>query len=301
MTTGERKNQGKGKVERCVIITGLSGAGKTAALNILEDQGFFAVDNLPPPLMPQLMEVLSGNNAATTHGVAVVIDIRGEELFEELFFSIEQLKETITDVKVLFLEASDDWLVRRYETTRRRHPLGKGLTILESVAKERLRLAVIRAIADITMDTSSLLPSDLRGYILSELGINDDPPTVIVSSFGFKNGIPKDCDYMFDVRFLPNPNYVPALKSLSGKDVPVQKYLEKIPEKRIFMERLESLLELILMQYDSTGKRQFHVAVGCTGGRHRSVAIAEQLAQYLSGRGHKVVLNHRDIDLDMKR
>ena len=284
------------RVGKCIIITGLSGAGKTTALNILEDQGFFAIDNLPSILLPQLMDVLSRNKSAVQYGVAIVIDIRGEELLGDLLSSMETIKKMVTDVKLLFLEASDDWLVRRYETTRRRHPLGRGVTILESVARERMKLEEIKGDADIVLDTSSLLLNDLRCRILSELHMDNAPPAVIISSFGFKYGAPKDCDYMFDARFLPNPNYVPELKNFSGKDAPVVEYLEKIPEKKIFLEKLENLLDFVLIQYNSTGKKQLHAAIGCTGGRHRSVAITEQIASHLEEKGHKVVVNHRDID-----
>lgn len=285
-----------GKVEKCFIITGLSGAGKTTVLNIFEDQGFFAIDNLPPALMPELMEVLSRNKSAVFSGVAIVVDVRGEELLNDLFFAIDTLKRNVLEVRMLFMEASDDWIIRRYETTRRHHPLGKGVTLLESVAKERQQLKRIRSKSDIILDTSSLLPNDLRGKILSALDMNEDPLSVIISSFGFKNGVPRDCDYLFDVRFLPNPNYVPELKKLSGQNIEIQNYLEKVPEKRIFIERLEALLEFILMQYERTGKKQVHIAIGCTGGRHRSVAIAEQLGLYFSDRGHRMTVNHRDID-----
>lgn len=283
-------------VNKCVIITGMSGAGRSVALKILEDRGFYAADNIPPILMPQLMEVLSGNAAAVETGVAVVVDIRGEALFEDLFAIVERLRGIVKDVRLIYLEASDDWLVRRYETTRRRHPLGKGVTILEGIAKERQRLVEIREHADIVMDTSSMLPSDLRSVLLTELGLNDDPLTVIVSSFGFKYGVPRDCDYMFDVRFLPNPNYVPELKKLSGEDLEIQNYLSRYPARRYLLDRLESLLDFVLTQYYNTGKKQVHIAVGCTGGRHRSVAIAVELSRYLSSKGLRSVTNHRDID-----
>lgn len=286
------------QVSRCIVITGMSGAGKSAVLRILEDRGFFASDNLPPIMMPEFLRVLSDNRAAVSNGVAVVTDIRGEGLLEDLFVSIDEIKKNVGDVKLLFLDAADDWLVRRYETTRRRHPLGKGVTIMESISKERRRLEAIKERSDIVMDTSSMMPGDLRSALLTELGMNDDPLTVIVSSFGFKHGTPKDCDYMFDARFLPNPNYVPELKKLSGCDRPVRDYLSKVSAKSFFMDRLISLTDFVLMQYDisNTGKKQIHIAVGCTGGRHRSVAIAEELSAALSDRGHKVVTNHRDIN-----
>jgi UPF0042 nucleotide-binding protein len=286
------------RVERCIILTGLSGAGKSTALKILEDRGFFAIDNLPPVLMPSLMKALSRNRSAVSMGVAIVIDVRGEDLLGDLLSSIKELEVTGANVTLVFLDASDDWLVRRFETTRRRHPLGEGITILEGIERERSKLYDIREQSDIAVDTSSLLPGDLRSIILSKLNLNDEPFTVIVSSFGFKNGIPKDCDYMFDVRFLPNPNYVPTLKKLSGRDVSVREYLDRIPEKHAFMDRLGSLMEFILKQYENTGKKQLHVAIGCTGGRHRSVAIAESLSKCVTDMGHVTVTNHRDIDLE---
>jgi UPF0042 nucleotide-binding protein len=282
-------------VSKCIIITGLSGAGKSTALRILEDRGFFACDNLPPILMPRLMEVLEGSESAVGVGVAVVIDIRGEGLLEDLFASIQTLRHLVRDVTLVFLDASDDWLVRRYETTRRRHPLGKGVTILEGIAKERRRLTVIRERSDIVMDTSSTMPNDLGNELLFELGVNDEPLTVVVSSFGFKYGVPRDCDYMFDARFLPNPNYVQELKKLSGRDAAVQEYLDRVPAKRHFIEHVKSLIEFVLMQYDNTGKKQVHIAFGCTGGRHRSVAVAEAVSAYLLRSGHKVATEHRDI------
>ncbi len=288
-------------VQKCVIITGLSGAGKSTALNILEDQGFYTIDNLPPSLLPQLLDVLANNSAAAQTGVAVVIDVRGESLLSDLFSTIDLLKGTLLQVRLIFLEASDNWLVRRYETTRRRHPLAGGLTLLEGVEKERESLELIRSHSDLILDTSSLLPGDLRAQLLMNLEMVNDPLTVIVSSFGFKNGIPRDCDFLFDVRFLPNPNYIPELHDLSGKDPEVQNYLEKFPERRIFLDRLVSLLELVLRQYENTVKKQVHIAIGCTGGRHRSVAIAEQLAIHLSAAGHRLVVHHRDIDKESKR
>lgn len=282
-------------VSKCIIITGMSGAGKSTALKILEDRGFFACDNLPPILMPRLMETLSGNRSAVGTGVAIVIDIRGEGLLEDLFASMEALKRLVQDVTLIFLDASDNWLVRRYETTRRRHPLGKGITILEGIAKERRQLAAIRERSDVVKDTSSMMPNDLRSELLTELGMNDEPLMVIVSSFGFKYGVPRDCDYLFDVRFLPNPNYVPELKKMSGRDTAIQEYLDRVPAKRYFIEHIESLMEFVLMQYDNTGKKQVHIAFGCTGGRHRSVAVAEAISAYLLRRGYKVAVDHRDI------
>jgi len=289
-------------VQQCIIITGLSGAGKSTALNILEDQGFYAIDNLPPSLLPQLMDVLERNSSAMRSGVAVVIDVRGEALLADLFSAIDILKKTLAQVKIVFLEASDSWLVRRYETTRRRHPLaGAGITLLEGVEKERASLEIIRSRSDLVLDTSSLMPGDLRARLLTSLEMVNDPLSVVISSFGFKYGIPKDCDFMFDVRFLPNPNYIPELHDLSGKDVEVKNYLERFPERRIFLDRLVSLLDLVLIEYENTVKKQVHIAIGCTGGRHRSVALAEQLALHLTKSGHRLAIHHRDIDKEAKK
>jgi UPF0042 nucleotide-binding protein len=284
-------------VKRCVIVTGLSGAGKTTALDILEDHGFYVVDNIPPSMLPQLVSVLSRNSAAVLEGAAAVVDARGGDLLFSVIPSLNELK-TALDVNVVFLDASDELLVRRFETTRRAHPLGGGDSILKSIARERAMLREVRAEADIVIDTSSLQPTDLRERLLRELNIGERQQTVIVSSFGFKNGVPSDCDYMFDVRFLPNPNYVPELKALSGKDPEIRAYLDATPQKTAFMLDLGRLIVFVTDMYAQTVKKQIHIAIGCTGGRHRSVAIAEELAAYLSGIGRVVTLFHRDIDLE---
>jgi UPF0042 nucleotide-binding protein len=288
------------RVKKCLIITGLSGAGKTTLLNIMEDQGFYAVDNIPPSILPQLVAALSVNSAAVETGVAAVVDVRCGDLLGGVSISIDELNLSVSDVKVIFLDASDESLVRRFETTRRRHPLGDGASILNSVAAERSALGDVRAIADILIDTSSLQPNELREKILSELEVTNAPQSVVVSSFGFKNGVPADCDYVLDVRFLPNPNYVPELKDLSGRDLEIRDYLNKTPQKAPFMERLESLVEFVLEQYSHTVKKQVHIAIGCTGGRHRSVAVAEELYSHLAGIGLDVAVFHRDIDLETR-
>jgi UPF0042 nucleotide-binding protein len=287
-------------VSKCVIITGLSGAGKTTALNALEDHGFYAVDNMPPSMLPQLVSLLSKNKPAVAVGIAAVVDARAGELLGDIFSSIDELRSSLPDVKVIFLESSEELLVRRFETTRRRHPLGDGISILKSIAEEKERLLAVRPKADVVIDTTRLGQNGLRERLLSELGVIEAPQAAIVSSFGFKNGVPPDCDYMFDVRFLPNPNYVPELKDLSGKDAEIRAYLDRTPEKIRFMRELGRLAGFVLELYSRTVKKQVHIAIGCTGGRHRSVAIAEELADYLSGMGHSVTLFHRDIDLEAR-
>jgi UPF0042 nucleotide-binding protein len=169
---------------------------------------------------------------------------------------------------------------------------------MDGIKRERAESSSLKDMSDTVIDTSAMNSGDLRTAILAELEMNEYPFTVIVSSFGFKNGIPRDCDYLFDMRFLPNPNYVPELKRLSGRDIEVQSYLDKISEKQVFMKHLVSLMEFILKHYENTGKKQLHVAIGCTGGRHRSVAIAEQLSKIISDTGHRTAMNHRDIDLE---
>jgi UPF0042 nucleotide-binding protein len=288
------------RVERCLIITGLSGAGKTTLLNILEDQGFYAVDNIPPSMLPQLVTALSVNGAAVETGVAAVVDVRCGDLLSGVFISIDELNRSTSDVKVIFLDASDESLVRRFETTRRRHPLGDGASILNSVAAERNALGDIRAVADIVIDTSTLQPNELRERLLSDLGVTNAPQSVVVSSFGFKNGVPADCDYVLDVRFLPNPNYVPELKDFSGRDLEIQEYLDRAPQKAPFMKRLKNLVEFVLEQYSHTVKKQVHIAIGCTGGRHRSVAVAEELYSHLAKIGLETAVFHRDIDMETR-
>lgn len=282
----------------CVIISGLSASGKSTALRILEDRGFYVVDNLPPIMLPSLMDTLSSNSAAVTWGVAAVAATRGDNFVSEIESAIETIAKSGTPTNLIFLDASDESLVRRYETTRRRHPLGEGITTLDGIGRERSRLAPLKTLAATVIDTSALAVPELRAALLLKLEMNEYPFTVIVSSFGFKNGLPRDCDYLFDMRFLPNPNYVPELKALSGRDIEVQNYLDKLPEKQVFMKHLVSLMEFILKHYENSGKKQLHVAVGCTGGRHRSVAIAEQLSKIISDTGLRTAINHRDIDLE---
>ena len=284
------------KIKRCVIITGMSGGGKSSALNVFEDQGFYVIDNLPPTLLPQLLEVLVNHQSALNNGVAAVVDVRGEELLNDLERVVSKLIEKVEKIEILFVDATDETLVRRYETTRRRHPLSENTTILGSLALERKLLGSIRKSADIVIDTSGLKANEFRSKLLEVMGMTSDKTSVILSSFGFKYGIPQDSDYVLDVRFLPNPNYVDELHSLSGKDYEVQKYLRSFENLDTFIGKAENLLDFVSSVYSSTGKKQIHIAIGCTGGRHRSVAISEILAIHLKKIGNNVIVDHRDID-----
>lgn len=274
----------------------MSGGGKSSALNVLEDNGFYAIDNLPPALLPQLLEVLAEHPHAVRNGVAVVVDGRSGGLLGELDGIVEKLRSGTNEVVSIFLDASDETLVRRFETTRRNHPLASGTTILGSIAAERELIASVREDADIIIDTTNTTMAELKTRLLSIMAVSMEGASVIFSSFGFKYGLPQDADYVCDVRFLPNPNYVEELHFLSGVDSEIQQYLRAYEGTDEFLSKIEQLLEFILSVYGTTGKKQFHVAIGCTGGRHRSVAIAEILAGHFRTKGKKVSVVHRDID-----
>lgn len=283
-------------IQKCVIITGMSGGGKSSALNVLEDNGFYAIDNLPPALLPQLLNVLAEHPHAVQNGVAVVVDGRSGGLLGELDGIIEKLRNRTNEVISIFLDAADETLVRRFETTRRNHPLASETTIMGSIAAERELIASVREDADIIIDTTNTTMAELKTRLLSIMAVSMEGASVIFSSFGFKYGLPQDADYVFDVRFLPNPNYVEELHFLSGVDMEIQQYLHEYEGMEAFLWKIEQLLEFILSVYGTTGKKQFHVAIGCTGGRHRSVAIAEILASHFRTQGKKVAIVHRDID-----
>jgi RNase adapter protein RapZ len=278
------------------LITGLSGAGRSETAHSLEDLGFFVVDNLPPALLSKMAELVSRPGGPTR--VAIVVDARGGVFFGELSKALDDLKAERVDYRIVFLEAADDDLVNRYEATRRRHPLAPADRVVEGIRKERLMMETLRGDADLIIDTSDLTPHDLRDRIREAFA--DAPPEaglqVSVQSFGFKFGSPRDADLVLDVRFLPNPHWVDQLRPLSGTDARVRAYVHEQDQYASFMERLEALLDVVVPGYVSEGKSYLTIAVGCTGGRHRSVVVAEELGRFLRGRGMPVSVNHRDLE-----
>lgn len=281
---------------KLVVITGMSGAGKTVAMQSLEDIGFFCVDNLPPILLPKFAELLE-QSQGKLRKVALVIDLRGREFFASLFESLDQLEKWHgIRYQILYLDADDQTLVRRYKETRRRHPLSPEGTPLDGIIQERKLLEEIKGRAHQIINTSTLKPSELKEKIVSIFAQMDSTGMAVTfMSFGFKHGIPIDADLVFDVRFLPNPHYVDSLRPQTGKNPEVADYVMKWMETKQFLEKIVDLLQFLLPQYEREGKTQLVVAVGCTGGKHRSVAIAEYLTQTLKDH-HRCRVTHRDIE-----
>ncbi|MDF2854743.1 MAG: glmZ(sRNA)-inactivating NTPase [Neobacillus sp.] len=279
-----------------VIITGMSGAGKTVAIQSLEDLGFFCVDNLPPTLLPKFLELMkeSGNKM---NKVALVMDLRGREFFDSLFKALDDLAETSwVSPKILFLDADDATLVRRYKETRRSHPLAQSVSPLEGIKLERELLEELQGRAQLIYNTSELKPRELREKILTEFSSNKKSIfTVNVMSFGFKYGLPIDADLVFDVRFLPNPHYIEHMRPKTGLDNEVSSYVLKWNETHKFLEKVTDLLSFMLPHYKREGKSQLVIAIGCTGGQHRSVALAEHLGRFFEN-DYKTCVSHRDIE-----
>lgn len=287
---------GSGVVDlRLVLVTGLSGAGKTEASRALEDAGFYVVDNLPPALIPTFAELCAGS--AHVDRAALVVDIRGREFFDDLSAALSALDARGVPYEVLFLEADDDTLVRRYKESRRRHPLAPVGPITDGIAEERRRVAPLRARAHRVLDTSGLRPAELRARLRAAYAAEGAPRLAIqVVSFGFRRGLPPDADLVLDVRFLPNPFYEPELRTRDGRDRTVADYVLRAPVTRRFLELLLPLLDFLVPHAAAEGKAQLVLAVGCTGGRHRSVVIAEALAEHLRRPGYTVEVLHRDCE-----
>lgn len=280
-----------------VIITGMSGAGKTVVVQALEDIGYFCVDNLPPALLPKFVELLKDPDHITTDKVALVMDLRGREFFEQLGNSLDQLMTTPSIIpQILFLDATDSVLVTRYKETRRSHPLSPNGSPLKGIEMERSLLAEVKGRAQLIYDTSNLKPKVLREKIIKQFRQNEQEGfSVNISSFGFKYGIPIDADLVFDVRFLPNPFYIESMRPLTGLDEEVSSYVLKFNETTEFMTKLIDLVSFMLPQYKREGKRQLIIAIGCTGGQHRSVTLAEYLGNHFKDQ-YDTNVSHRDVE-----
>ncbi|WP_088001696.1 MULTISPECIES: RNase adapter RapZ [Gottfriedia] len=280
-----------------VIITGMSGAGKTVVVQALEDIGYFCVDNLPPALLPKFVELLKDPDHHTTDKVALVMDLRGREFFDQLGSSLDQLMTTPSIIpQILFLDATDSALVTRYKETRRSHPLSPTGSPLKGIEMERALLAQVKGRAQLIYDTSDLKPKALREKIIKQFRQNEQEGfSVNIESFGFKYGIPIDADLVFDVRFLPNPFYIESMRPLTGLDKEVSSYVLKFNETTEFMLKLIDLVSFMLPQYKREGKRQLIIAIGCTGGQHRSVTLAEYLANYFKDQ-YDTNVSHRDVE-----
>lgn len=285
-----------------MIITGLSGAGKSSVLRTLEDFGYFCVDNLPPSLIPTFMELCSQARKPIDK-IAIVVDIRGGEFFHDLSRALANVEETGIRPVILFLEADDDTLIRRYKFTRRRHPLSEQSGVLESIKDEREMLRDTRDKAHVVIDTSNLESQDLRRKIIEIVSktVNLEQLIINVLTFGFKHGIPLDADLVFDVRFLPNPYYIEELKAQSGLDEEVAKYVLEAPVSLKFLQYSTEFLDFLIPNFIEEGKTHLTIAIGCTGGRHRSVVIGEKIREHLESRGYMVIVEHRDIRLGEDR
>ncbi len=277
-----------------VVITGLSGSGKGSVLKALEDLGFYSVDNLPVELIPTFAELIGENPGI--QAAALVVDIRegrGLKRFPKVFAGIRRS----VDAKLVFMEADDAAIVRRFSETRRPHPLGVGRTIARSIRSERAQLAPIREMADLIINTSKFTVHELREFVGERFRGHRDAANIMVyvTSFGFRNGVPPDSDLVFDVRFLPNPNYIPRFKNLTGRNPGVARYIRSFPQTVEFVQRISDLLIYLLPHYIREGKSYLTIAFGCTGGQHRSVMMAEQIHKNLLEAGFHAKVNHRDI------
>ena len=276
-----------------VIITGMSGSGKASVLKAFEDLGYYCVDNLPVGLIPRFAELVG--QSSEIERTALVVDVREGAQLGELPAIIKAVKHVLP-TKVLFLEAQDAILLRRFSETRRPHPLGTNAPVKTSLANERKRLSPIRAIADLVVDTSKFNVHELRAYITARFARKESDKSTLVScvSFGFRHGVPEDADLMFDVRFLPNPHFIPEFRPLTGRDPKVAKYIRSFPQTREFIQRISQLLVYLLPHYIHEGKSYLTIAFGCTGGQHRSVMIAEEVSKRLKKAGYRVKVVHRD-------
>ncbi|MBC8589699.1 RNase adapter RapZ [Wansuia hejianensis] len=279
-----------------LVITGMSGAGKSQAMKVMEDMGYYCMDNLPPALLPKFAE-LCYESKRTIDKVAVVVDIRGGEFFYSLFKSLEGLTDKGLGYKILFLDASDKTLIKRYKELRRPHPLNQEGSIIDGIAEERKLLEELKNRSYYIIDTSRLTIGMLKDelYNIFLEGGESRKLSILITSFGFKHGILMDGDLIFDVRFLPNPYYIPELKKVSGENKETKDYVFKWPQTNIFITKVIEMLEFLIPFYIEEGKTQLVVGIGCTGGFHRSVAITNEIGKILKENGHRTIINHREL------
>lgn len=289
------KDDGSERSFRVVIVSGLSGSGKTQALKCLEDLGFFCVDNLPPALFPKFIE-LCDQSAHSVRKIALGIDIREREFLADFFDNLDRLKASAYVVELLFLEADDAVLTRRFSESRRPHPLLPQQPVLEGVRLERQHIDELRARADSVLDTSALTVHDLRDWMVRHYSEWTQAMQVVILTFGYKFGVPYDADLVFDVRFLQNPNFVPELQPLTGNHESVQRYVLENKEAEALLEHLKNFFEFLLPLLERERRSYLTIAIGCTGGRHRSVAIANKVKDLFTPWRYPVTLRHRDMD-----
>lgn len=289
---------------RFVIVTGVSGAGKTAALKMLEDANYFCVDNLPIPLLEKFASLMPEIHGEDVQNVALGIDARSGRSLDELEVVLDRMEKAGYQFEILFLDAEDSVLVKRYKETRRNHPLSGGERVDKGIEEERKRLAFLKERADYIIDTSQLLTRELKAEMEKIFMQNQDYKNLFITilSFGFKYGIPTDSDLVFDVRFLPNPYYVEGLRAKTGNDKEIQDYVLQFEEAHVFLNKLEDMLNFLIPNYIAEGKNQLVISIGCTGGKHRSVTLANELYKCLSKRTeYGIKIEHRDIGKDALR
>lgn len=282
----------------CLIISGMSGAGKSLTVDVLEDIGYYCVDNMPASLIPRFVELFMDSSNKYKR-VAFVVDVRGDNDFQKLFSTLEEIRSMGIACKVLFLDCSDEELINRHKAARRRHPLDEnGQGLVSAVAEERKLLETVKDRADYLINTTSLSSQDLREHLMNLFFIGDDKKRMMISinTFGYKYGIPHESDMVWDVRFLKNPFYKPELRDQSGLDRMVSEYVFSFPAAEQFLDTLVDLLETLFPLYLTEGKTSLVISIGCTGGRHRSVAVGQRLYERLSAHGHHVVIRHRDME-----
>lgn len=285
-----------------IIVTGMSGAGKSSAIKYFEDMEYYCMDNLPPTLIKGFVELISAQQSKLNK-VVLGIDIRGGSLFRDLFMSLDELTQTGHTYEIVYFDCSDSELIKRYKETRRLHPLARSERIEDGIERERFILKDIKAKANHIIDTSYMLPKDTKA-VLYGIYCEDktfDSLMITIVSFGFKYGMPIDADLVFDVRFAPNPYYIKELRPHTGNDAIVSDYVMQFEVSQIFLEKLKDMVKFLIPNYKKEGKNQLVIAIGCTGGKHRSVTMANALALYLEEQMHTVIRQHRDIEKDTKR